>query len=101
MNTTAIVQQLNALKLNGMAKRHQTLLSLPTHQHEDAYTISPLLCHVKQEYQSEKLAQLPFEQFYIFLGEVSLPEAILDWMSTNADIINLEGYPLKKRKNVV
>lgn len=244
MNTTATVQQLNALKLNGMAKRYQTLLSLPTHQQEDAHTILALLCHAEQEYRSERLtqrllkagklryhanledvicdpkrgltketllqlaeghyldkaqnllilgqtgtgksfltcalgraacltghktiylsmnkflenlgqsrvdgtylrlmkqlatkkliiiddfglkplshdakltlldlledrygngsviitSQLPFEQFYTFLGKESLTEAILDRMSANADIINLEGPSLRKRKNVV
>jgi len=48
-------------------------------------------------------SQLPFEEFYTFLEDATatLAEAILDRMSANADIINLEGPSLRKRKNVV
>lgn len=57
MNTTATLKQLNALKLNGMANRYQTLLSLPTHQQEDAHTILALLCQAEQEYRTDRQTQ--------------------------------------------
>lgn len=44
MNTTTTLQQLHGLRLTGMAKRYKTLLSLPTHQQEDAHTVLALMC---------------------------------------------------------
>lgn len=54
MNTATTLQQLHGLRLTGMAKRYQTLLSLPTHQQEDAHTILALMCQAEQEYRSDK-----------------------------------------------
>ena len=57
MNTTTTLHQLNNLRLTGMAKRYQTLLSLPTHQQEDAHSILALLCQAEQEYRNDKQTQ--------------------------------------------
>jgi len=54
MNTATTLQQLQGLRLTGMAKRYQTLLSLPTHQQEDAHTILALMCQAEQEYRRDK-----------------------------------------------
>lgn len=57
MNTATTLQQLHGLRLTGMAKRYETLLSLPTHQQEDAHTILALMCQAEQEYRSDKQTQ--------------------------------------------
>ena len=54
MNTATTLQQLQGLRLTGMAKRYQTLLSLPTHQQEAAHTILALMCQAEQEYRRDK-----------------------------------------------
>ncbi len=54
MNTATTLQQLQGLRLTGMAKRYQTLLSLPTHRQEDAHTILALMCQAEQEYRRDK-----------------------------------------------
>lgn len=57
MNTATTLQQLQGLRLTGMAKRYQTLLSLPTHRQEDAHTILALMCQAEQEYRRDKLTE--------------------------------------------
>lgn len=57
MNTATTLQQLHGLRLTGMAKRYQTLLSLPTHQQEDAHTILALMCQAEQEYRNDRQTQ--------------------------------------------
>ncbi|TKT90943.1 IS21-like element helper ATPase IstB [Dyadobacter frigoris] len=52
MNTQITVEQLNALKLTGMAKRYQAALALPSHQQEDAHSLIALLCQSELEYRN-------------------------------------------------
>jgi DNA replication protein DnaC len=52
MNTQFTLDQLNTLKLTGMAKRYQAALDLPSHQQEDAHSLIALLCQAEVEYRN-------------------------------------------------
>ncbi len=52
MNTQFTLEQLNALKLTGMAKRYQNALALPAHQQEDAHSLIASLSQAEVEYRN-------------------------------------------------
>ena len=52
MNQQSTLEQLQALKLTGMANRYQAMLALPSHQQEDAHTLLALLCQAEIEYKN-------------------------------------------------
>lgn len=57
MNTQVTLEQLQALKLEGMAKRYQASLALPAHQQEDAHSLIALLCQAEVEYRNHYRTQ--------------------------------------------
>lgn len=52
MNKQSTLEQLNSLRLPGMAKRYQAMLNLPSHQQEDAYTLVAMLCQAEIEHRN-------------------------------------------------
>jgi DNA replication protein DnaC len=103
MNTATTLQQLHGLRLTGMAKRYETLLSLPTHQQEDAHTILALMCQAEQEYRSDKQTQRLLKagklRYRANLEEVICsPERGL----TKETLLQLaEGHYLEKGQNIL
>ena len=103
MNTETTLQQLHGLRLTGMAKRYETLLSLPTHQQEDAHTIVALMCQAEQEYRSDKQTQRLLKagklRYRANLEEVICsPERGL----TKETLLQLaEGHYLEKGQNIL
>lgn len=57
MNNQNTVDQLKALKLQGMAKRYEAALSFPAHQQEDAHTLVGLLAQAEHEYRGHYRTQ--------------------------------------------
>ncbi|MEJ7643784.1 MAG: hypothetical protein WKF87_04265 [Chryseolinea sp.] len=43
MNTTATLEQLNDLKLAGMARRYESILKMPLNKHPEAHELIALL----------------------------------------------------------
>ena len=103
MNTATTLQQLHGLRLTGMAKRYETLLSLPTHQQEDAHTILALMCQAEQEYRSDKQTQRLLKagklRYRANLEEIICsPERGL----TKETLLQLaEGHYLEKGQNIL
>ena len=52
MNTQFTLEQLKTLRLNGMAKRYQAAVDLPSHQQEDAHSLIALLSQAEVEYRN-------------------------------------------------
>jgi DNA replication protein DnaC len=52
MNKQSTLDQLNSLRLPGMAKRYQAMLNLPSHQQEDAYSLVAMLCQAEIEHRN-------------------------------------------------
>lgn len=103
MNTATTLQQLHGLRLTGMAKRYETLLSLPTHRQEDAHTILALMCQAEQEYRSDKQTQRLLKagklRYRANLEEIICsPERGL----TKETLLQLaEGHYLEKGQNIL
>jgi len=103
MNTATTLQQLQGLRLTGMAKRYQTLLSLPTHRQEDAHTILALMCQAEQEYrrdrQTERLLKAGKLRYRADMEEIICnPERGI----TKETLLQLaEGHYLEKGQNLL
>lgn len=52
MNTQFTLEQLKSLRLNGMVKRYQAAVDLPSHKQEDAHSLVALLCQAEVEYRN-------------------------------------------------
>ncbi len=103
MNTATTLQQLHGLRLTGMAKRYQTLLSLPTHQQEDAHTILALMCQAEQEYRSDKQTERLLKAGKL-LYRANLEEVICSQERglTKETLLQLaEGHYLEKGQNIL
>ncbi len=49
MNTTATLQQLNELKLTGMARSYESVLQLSTHQQPEAHALIAQMCDAEKQ----------------------------------------------------
>jgi DNA replication protein DnaC len=103
MNTQFTVEQLNTLKLHGMAKRYQAALALPSHQQEDAHSLIALLCQAEVEYRNhyrtERLLKNSRLRYHAILEEViCAPERGL----TREMVLRLsDGMFIEKGENVL
>lgn len=74
MNTHFTLEQLKSLKLNGMSKRYQAAIDLPSHQQEDAHSLVALLCQAEIEYRNhyrtERLLKNSRLRYHAVLEEV-------------------------------
>lgn len=103
MNTQFTLEQLQSLRLNGMAKRYQAALDLPSHQQEDAHSLVALLCQAELEYRNhyrtERLLKNSRLRYHAVLEEViCTPERGL----TREMILRLsDGMFIEKGENVL
>ncbi|HYF68639.1 MAG TPA: IS21-like element helper ATPase IstB [Ohtaekwangia sp.] len=74
MNTQFTLEQLKTLKLNGMSKRYQAAIGLPSHEQEDAHSLVALLCQAEIEYRNhyrtERLLKNSKLRYHAVLEEV-------------------------------
>ena len=75
MNTQATLDQLNSLRLNGMARHYESILQLPTHQHPDTHSLIASLTDAEHQYRNHAKIQL-----YVRLSKLRYP-ALLEQMS--------------------
>lgn len=103
MNTQFTLEQLKALRLNGMAKRYQAAVDLPSHQQEDAHSLVALLSQAEVEYRNhyrtERLLKNSRLRYNAILEEViCTPERGL----TREMILRLsDGMFIEKGENVL
>jgi DNA replication protein DnaC len=103
MNTQFTLEQLKTLRLNGMAKRYQAAVDLPSHQQEDAHSLVALLCQAELEYRNhyrtERLLKNSRLRYHAVLEEViCTPERGL----TREMILRLaDGMFIEKGENVL
>lgn len=103
MNKNATVEQLNTLRLTGMAKRYESVLALPSHQQEDAHTLMAMLCQAELEYRNhyrtERLLKNSKLRYHALLEEmVCKPERGL----TREMLLRLsDGLFITKGENVL
>lgn len=103
MNTQFTLEQLKTLRLNGMAKRYQAALDLPSHQQEDAHSLVALLSQAELEYRNhyrtERLLKNSRLRYHAVLEEViCTPERGL----TREMILRLsDGMFIEKGENVL
>ena len=103
MNTQFTLEQLKALRLNGMAKRYQAAVDLPSHQQEDAHSLVALLSQAEVEYRNhyrtERLLKNSRLRYNAILEEViCTPERGL----TREMILRLsDGMFIEKAENVL
>ncbi len=71
MNPQATLDQLNTLRLGGMARHYEAVLQLPTHQHPDAHTLIATLADA--EYLHRNHAKI---QLYLRLGKLRYPATL-------------------------
>lgn len=74
MNTQFTLDQLKRLKLNGMSKRYQAAIDLPSHQQDDAHSLVAHLCQAEMEYRNhyrtERLLKNSRLRYHAVLEEV-------------------------------
>jgi len=58
MNTQATLEQLQELRLDGMARSYEAILQLPVNKHPDAHTMLGQLTQHEKEWKNEKRTQL-------------------------------------------
>ncbi len=58
MNTTSTVEQLNELKLYGMAKLYKAIADQPVHQQPEAHTLMAMLADAEAQYRTQQRTQL-------------------------------------------
>lgn len=103
MNTQFTLEQLKSLRLNGMAKRYQAAVDLPSHQQEDAHSLVALLSQAEVEYRNhyrtERLLKNSRLRYNAILEEViCTPERGL----TREMILRLsDGMFIEKGENVL
>lgn len=74
MNTQSTFEELQQLKLHGMAKRYQAVLSQPVHQQPDGHTLLAMLTEAESLYRTHQRTQL-----YLRLSKLryhALPEQV-------------------------
>lgn len=103
MNTQQTVEQLKSLKLTGMAKRYEAVLSLPVHELQDTHELVAMITQAEVEYrdQSRTLKLLKGSK----LRYHALPEDILcnpERGITREQVFRLsDGMFIQKGENVL
>jgi len=77
MNPQATLDQLNDLRLGGMARHYGAVLQLPAHQHPDAHTLIATLADAEHLHRNHAKIQL-----YLRLGKLRYP-ATLEQLNYN------------------
>lgn len=71
MNPQATLDQLNALRLGGMARQYEAVLKLPANQHPDAHTLIATLADAEHLHRNHAKIQL-----YLRLGKLRYPATL-------------------------
>lgn len=103
MNTQNTVDQLNTLKLTGMAKRYEATLSLPIHDLQDVHTLMGSITQAELEYRQHARTQKYLKASKLRYN--ALPEDIIcnaERGVTREQILRLsDGMFLEKAENVL
>ena len=71
MNPQATLDQLNALRLSGMARQYEAVMQLPVHQHPDAHTLIASMADAEHLHRNHAKIQL-----YLRLGKLRYPATL-------------------------
>jgi DNA replication protein DnaC len=103
MNTQNTVDQLNTLKLTGMAKRYEATLSLPIHELQDVHTLMGSITQAELEYRQHARTQKYLKASKLRYN--ALPEDIIcnaERGITREQILRLsDGQFIEKAENVL
>lgn len=103
MNTQNTVDQLNTLKLTGMAKRYEATLSLPIHDLQDVHTLVGSITQAEIEYRQHARTQKYLKASKLRYN--ALPEDIIcnaERGITREQILRLsDGMFIEKAENVL
>jgi DNA replication protein DnaC len=103
MNTQNTVDQLNTLKLTGMAKRYEATLSLPIHELQDVHTLMGSITQAELEYRQHARTQKYLKASKLRYN--ALPEDIIcnaERGITREQILRLsDGLFIEKSENVL
>lgn len=103
MNTQNTVDQLNTLKLTGMAKRYEATLSLPIHELQDVHTLMGSITQAELEYRQHARTQKYLKASKLRYN--ALPEDIIcnaERGITREQILRLsDGLFIEKAENVL
>lgn len=103
MNTQNTVDQLNTLKLTGMAKRYEATLSLPIHDLQDVHTLVGSITQAEVEYRQHARTQKYLKASKLRYN--ALPEDIIcnaERGITREQILRLsDGLFIEKAENVL
>lgn len=103
MNTQNTVDQLNTLKLTGMAKRYEATLSLPIHDLQDVHTLMGSITQAELEYRQHARTQKYLKASKLRYN--ALPEDIIcnaERGITREQILRLsDGMFIEKAENVL
>ena len=103
MNTQNTVEQLKALKLNGMAKRYEAALALPVHELQDTHALLAMITQAEVEYREYARTQKYLKSSK--LRYHALPEDILCTAErgiTREQVLRLsDGMFIEKGENVL
>ncbi|MFM6913686.1 MAG: IS21-like element helper ATPase IstB [Aquirufa sp.] len=103
MNTQNTVDQLNTLKLTGMAKRYEATLSLPIHDLQDVHTLVGSITQAEVEYRQHARTQKYLKASKLRYN--ALPEDIIcnaERGITREQILRLsDGMFIEKAENVL
>ncbi len=103
MNTQNTVDQLNTLKLTGMAKRYEATLSLPIHDLQDLHTLVGSITQAEVEYRQHARTQKYLKASKLRYN--ALPEDIIcnaERGITREQILRLsDGMFIEKAENVL
>jgi DNA replication protein DnaC len=103
MNTQNTVDQLNTLKLTGMAKRYEATLSLPIHDLQDVHTLMGSITQAELEYRQHARTQKYLKASKLRYN--ALPEDIIcnaERGVTREQILRLsDGMFIEKAENVL
>jgi DNA replication protein DnaC len=103
MNTQNTVEQLRTLRLAGMAKRYEAVLSLPVHELQDVHTLMAMVTQAEVEYRAHARTQK-----YLKASKLryhALPEEVLCTAErgiTREQVLRLsDGMFIEKGENVL
>lgn len=103
MNTQSTVEQLQELKLHGMARRYLAVLEQPVHQQPEVHTLLAMLADAETQYRLQQRTQL-----YLRLSKLryhALPEQVhatpTRGLSKEQLLLFCDGMFIEKAENIL
>lgn len=103
MNTQSTVEQLQELKLHGMARHYQAVLEQPVHQQPEVHTLLAMLADAETQYRLQQRTQL-----YLRLSKLryhALPEQVhatpARGLSKEQLLLFCDGMFIEKAENIL